>query len=113
MSLSFFRVLLLSATLTLIAAAQAKPSIKVAPTRVKNSEIVMLTGTGFTPNRFAMSHLRRPDESEYNPLRFRIDERGEFSHKIDTTMLDPGTFEVWVEDETTKVLTERVRFTVD
>lgn len=60
-----------------------------------------------------MSHLRRPNESEYNPLRFRINERGEFVHKIDTVMLDTGTFEVWVEDETSQTVSNRVQFTVE
>lgn len=106
----------LPVALLLIAAllyGQTKPQITVSPTRVKSGEVVLLTGTGFTPNRFVMSHLQRPDGSEYNPLRFRINERGEFVHKIDTVMLDIGTFEVWAEDETSKVVTSRIKFTVD
>ena len=91
---------------------QTKPRISVDPVRVKSGDQVLLTGTGFTPNRSAMSHLRRPNESEYNPLRFRINERGEFVHKIDTVMLDTGTFEVWVEDETSQTVSNRVQFTV-
>jgi hypothetical protein len=73
----------------------------------------MLTGTGFTPNRTVMSHLFRPDGSEYNPLRFRTDERGEFSHKIDTVMLDIGTFELWAEDEASKIASNHTQFSVD
>ena len=46
---------------------QTKPQIHVSPVRVKSGDQVMLTGSGFTPNRSAMSHLRRPDETEYNP----------------------------------------------
>jgi len=60
-----------------------------------------------------MSHLRRPDGTEYNPLRFRTDERGAFVHKIDTVMLDVGTFEVWAEDEGSTVLSNRAQFTVE
>ena len=92
---------------------QTKPQIRVDPTRVKSGDQVLLTGTGFTPNRSAMSHLRRPNEGEYNPLRFRVNERGEFVHKIDTVMLDEGTFEVWVEDEATQTVSNRVKFTVE
>jgi hypothetical protein len=92
---------------------QKKPEITVSPNRVKSGDPVQLTGTGFTPNRSVMSHLRRPDGSEYNQLRFRTNERGEFVHKIDTVMLDLGTFESWVEDEATKVVSNRVRFTVE
>ena len=96
-----------------LAYAQKKPEIGVSPVRVKSGEPVLLTGIGFTPNRSAMSHLRRPNESEYNPLRFRTNERGEFVHKIDTVMLDMGTFEVWAEDEASQVLSNRVQFTVE
>jgi hypothetical protein len=92
---------------------QQKPQISASPTRVKSGENVMLSGTGFTPNRSAMSHLRRPNETEYNPIRLRVNERGEISHKIDTVMLDEGTFEVWVEDETSKSTSNRVRFNVE
>jgi len=74
---------------------------------------VLLTGADFTASRSVMSHLRRPDGSEYNPLRFRTDERGQFTHKIDTVMLDVGTFEVWAEDEASKVVSGHVSFTVD
>jgi hypothetical protein len=92
---------------------QTKPSITASPNRVKSTEHVYILGTGFTPNRTAVSHLLRPDGSEYNFLRVRIDARGEFSHKIDTTMLDKGTFTVWVEDEPSKVVSNKVQFTVE
>jgi hypothetical protein len=97
----------------LVTYMQQKPQISASPTRVKSGENVMLSGTGFTPNRSAMSHLRRPNETEYNPIRLRVNERGEISHKIDTVMLDEGTFEVWVEDEITKSTSNRVRFNVE
>jgi hypothetical protein len=81
--------------------------------RVKSGDQVMLTGTGFTANRSAMSHLLRPDDTEYNPLRLRINERGELSHKIDTVMLGLGTFETWVEDEASRAVSNRTEFTVE
>lgn len=93
--------------------AQRKPQISVAPERVRSGEFLLLKGSGFTPKAVVMSYLRRPDESEYNPLRVRTDERGELIHKIDSTMLDPGTFEVWVEDGTAKTVSNHVQFTVD
>ena len=92
---------------------QNRPQIQVSTSRVKSGDLVFVMGTGFTPDRTAMSHLRRPDGSEYNPLRLRTNGRGEFSHKIDTTMLDTGAFEVWVEDEASKVLSNRTQFTVE
>jgi hypothetical protein len=96
-----------------LAGAQAKPQVSVSPSRAKSGDPVYVTATGFTPNRTAMSHLIRPDGTEYNPLRFRTNDRGEFFHKIDTTMLDHGTFELWVEDEASNVNSNRAQFTVD
>jgi hypothetical protein len=93
--------------------AQAKPRINVTPTHVESGGAVYLLGTGFTPNRTVMSHLIRPDGSEYNPLRLRTDDRGEFSHKIDTTMVDLGTFQLWVEDEASRTASNRMQFTVE
>lgn len=93
--------------------AQKKPVIRVAPPRVKLGDPVLLTGTGFAADRSVMSHLRRPNGSEYNPLRFRTDEHGEFVHKIDTVMLDVGTFEAWVEDEDSKVVSNLTQFKVE
>jgi len=93
--------------------SRTKPLINVSPTRVKSAEPVYLMGTGFTPDRTVMSHLVRPDGTEYNPIRLRTNERGEFSHKIDTTMLDVGTFELWAEDEASNSASNRQQFTVE
>ena len=113
MSNYLFRILLAALCLTATAGAQKKPEVTVAPERVRSGNPVLLTGTGFTPNRSVMSHLRRPDGSEHNPLRLRNDERGEFSHKIDTVMMDAGTFELWAEDEASKVVSNRTQFRVE
>ena len=107
------RALWVSLFLFTLVYGQQKPAISVSPSRVKVGDPVMLTGTGFTPSRSVMSHLRKPDGSEYNPQRFRTDERGEFSHKIDSVMMDVGTFELWAEDEATKVVSNRTQFRVE
>jgi|SRR5215467_5523732 len=91
----------------------AIPEIRVSPVRVKSGESIMMTGTGFTPNHTSVSHLLKPDGAEYSPLRVRADEHGELAHRIDTTMLEIGTFELWVEDEAAKSVSNRVRFTVE
>jgi hypothetical protein len=93
--------------------AQKRPEVSVSAARLKMGESVLVTGTGFTPDRSVMSHLRRPDGSEYNPLRFRTDARGQFVHKIDTVMLDIGNFEVWAEDEASKTVSNRAQFSVE
>ena len=46
-------------------------------------------------------------------MRLRTNERGEFFHKIDTTMLDVGTFELWAEDEASKTASNRQQFAVE
>ena len=107
------RALVVSLLLFAVAHGQKKPQVTVSPPRVKSGDPVLQTGTGFTPNRPVMSHLLKPDGTEYNPLRFRTDERGEFVHKIETVMLDVGTFETWAEDEASKAVSDRVRFTVE
>jgi hypothetical protein len=89
-----------------------KAEISVSPTRIKLNGIVMLSGTGFTADRPVLSHMRKPNDMEYNPLRLRANAKGELVHKIDTVMLDLGTFEVWVEDEDAKTVSNRVTFTV-
>jgi len=98
--------------LCLIAWAQQKLTIKADRTRLKVSEVLYVTGTGFTPNGAVISHLIRPDKTEYNPLRLRAGATGEIVHKIDTVMLDVGTFEMWVEDEASKATSNRIEFTV-
>ena len=90
-----------------------KPQITLSTDHLKSGASLIVTGSGFTPNRLAMSHLLRPDGAEYNPLRVRINDRGEISHRIDSTMLDPGGFELWIEDEASHSVSNRVRFTVE
>jgi hypothetical protein len=89
-----------------------KPEISVSPTKIKLNGLVMLNGSGFSPGRPVLSHMRKPNDMEYNPLRLRANAKGDLVHKIDTVMLDIGTFEVWVEDEESKTVSNRVRFTV-
>jgi len=100
-------------TLSSLAWAQQKLVIKADRSRLKTAEILYVTGSGFTPNSAVVSHLIRPDKTEYNPLRLRANVTGEFVHKIDTVMLDTGTFEMWVEDEATKTASNRIQFTVE
>ncbi len=96
-----------------LAWAQQKLVIKADRSRVKSGEILYVTGTGFIPDRAVISHLIRPDKTEYNSLRLRANAAGELVHKIDTVMLDIGTFEMWVEDETSRATSNRIQFTVE
>jgi hypothetical protein len=93
--------------------AQKKPTIRPVASPIKSGEVFYVTGTGFTPDRAAISHLIRPDKSEYNPLRLRANSSGEIVHKIDTVMLDIGTFDMWVDDEASRTSSNRIQFTVE
>jgi hypothetical protein len=57
-----------------------------------------MTGNAFPPKAIVFSHLKRPDGTEFPPLRFLTDEKGDFTHKIETFTLQPGIHEVWVVD---------------
>ena len=59
-----------------------------------------MKGTGFTPRTDVGSHLKRPNGTEFPVLRIITDERGEFTHHIDTYLMEIGTHEVWVEENT-------------
>jgi hypothetical protein len=90
-----------------------KPQISISPGRAKSGDPVYMSATGCTPSGTVLSHLLRPNETEYNPLRLRIDAQGELTHKIDTTMLNAGIYEAWVEDEASKTVSNRAKFTVE
>jgi hypothetical protein len=110
-----FCLSLLVGSLWLIGAtySQSKPTISISSDHVKLGDSLIVTGNGFTPNKSVLSHLRRPDGSEYNPLRFYTNAKGEYSHKIDTVMMHEGTFEVWAEDEPAHTISNRVQFKVE
>ena len=93
--------------------AQAKPKISISPDRAKSGDPVYVSATGCTPRNTVLSHLLRPNGTEYNPLRLRTDERGDLTHKIDTTMLNAGTYEAWIEDEASKAVSNQAKFTVE
>ena len=57
-----------------------------------------MTGTGFTPKANVISHLKRPDGTEFPGLRLLTDDKGEFTHVIDTYLFLSGTYELRVEE---------------
>jgi hypothetical protein len=107
------RVLPIFLALCPLTGAQQKLSIKADHSQVRSGEILYVNGSGFTPGRAVISHLIRPDKTEYNPLRLRANAAGEVVHKVDTVMLDIGTFEMWMEDEASKATSNRIQFTVE
>jgi hypothetical protein len=92
--------------------AQTKPAVTITPNRMFRGGVVEMKGTGFTKNATVLSHLRRPDGTEFPVLPMRTDARGEFAHEIETLLLSPGVHEVWVEDSGSKTTSELVKFEV-
>jgi hypothetical protein len=60
-------------------------------------------GTGFTPKTEAMSHLRRPNGTEFPVLPIYTNEKGEFAHEVDSLLLLEGDHQLWVIDGGTGV----------
>jgi hypothetical protein len=71
-----------------------------------------MRGEGFTPKANVRSHLRRPDGTEFPVLPMMTNDRGEITHEIETFILEPGMYQVWVEDETAKKTSEPAKFEV-
>lgn len=69
-------------------------------------------GTGFTPKAEAMSHLRRPNGTEFPVLPIYTNEKGEFAHEVDSLLLLEGTHELWVIDGGTGVSSNVATFNV-
>jgi hypothetical protein len=90
----------------------AAPTVTLSPNRILRGGIVQMKGAGFTPKAGIISHLRRPDGSEFPTLPMMSNDRGEIAHEIETYILEPGVYEVWVEDKTAKKTSTPVRLEV-
>ena len=111
----FSAIVLLVCLAFAVACSQAKPvepKISVTKERVFRSDWLQMKGTGFTPDTNIVSHLRRPDGSEFPTLHIQTNERGEFTHDIDSLLLQPGPYELWVEDLPSKKTSNVARFEV-
>src|SRR2546428_8324286 len=95
-----------------VACSRVNPKVTLSSERIIHHGHVEMKGTGFTPNANVYSHLRRPDGTEYPVLPMRTNDRGEFIHDIDSLLLSPGIYEVWVEDEKSKTTSNVARFEV-
>jgi hypothetical protein len=97
-ALKFVNVALLILLLLTASCEGSAPKIVLSREKIADRGAVEMTGTGFTPKSAILSHLKRPDGTESNPLRFITDEKGEFAHKINTLDLLLGKHQVWVVD---------------
>ena len=105
--LSFSVLCVLLGTILL---AQTTPKITVSPAKVLHLTHVELRGTGFSPKADVRSHLRRPDGTEFPVLLMYTNDKGEFLHDIDTVVMGPGVYELWVEDIKTNTTSNLARF---
>jgi hypothetical protein len=92
------------------AAVTKGPTITLSKTRLAEGEHVLMKGAGFTPLSDAISHLKKPDGSEYNPIIFLTNEKGEIEHDIEPFLLPLGVLEVWVIDAKTGVSSNVAKF---
>ena len=92
--------------------AQTSPKVSVSPPKILHHGHVEVRGSGFTPKTNVISHLRRPDGTEFPVLQMYTNDRGEFVHDIDTVVMMPGVHEVWVEDPKTNTTSNIAKFEV-
>ena len=80
------------------ASAQAQPTLNFSVSQMYHGEIVHVRGTGFTPGGDLLSHLFRPDGSEYPETSMKANAKGELIHDI--TIVPPyfGTYELLIDD---------------
>ena len=107
-----WKTLLALLFLAACAAAQSGPKVTVSPTRIATPGHVIVQGSGFTPQHNVTSHLRKPTGEEYPVLPLLTNDRGEFTHDIDTLVLIHGVHELWVVDDNSKVTSNHVQFEV-
>jgi hypothetical protein len=86
------------------------PQIALSDTRLPQGGHTLLTGKGFTPYGDVRSHLKRPDGTEFNELPMFTDAKGEFSHDIESFLLQIGVHEVWVVDTKTGLSSNVAKF---
>jgi len=93
-------------------APQVNPEIRISSERIPRHWKLEVHGAGFTPTHNVSSHLRRSDGSEFAVLPILTDAHGEFTHTIDTMILELGTHELWVVDDQSGRASNHVQFEV-
>jgi hypothetical protein len=88
------------------------PKITVSPEKVLHPYPVQMKGSGFSPKSDVLSHLRRPDGTEFRILQMYTNNNGEIDHEIDTIVMVPGVYDLWVEDPKAKTTSNVAHFEV-
>jgi len=103
---------LLTAPVIAASCSQPNPQITVSSDRIARHRPLEVRGVGFAAKQNVSSHLRRADGSEFPVLPILTDSEGQFTHTIDTMILELGTHELWVVDDTSGRTSNKVRFEV-
>ena len=104
--------LLLGTALFAQTSPKTPPKITVSPAKILHLGHVEMKGTGFTPKSDVLSHLRRPDGTEFRVLEMYTNAKGEIEHDIDTVVMLPGVYDLWVEDVKAKTTSNVAHFEV-
>jgi hypothetical protein len=91
--------------------AQIKPTITLSRERIPQNGWLKMFGKGFTPKSTVLSHLRRPDGTEFREVSIQADAHGEFEHDIDTLLLQRGVHDLWVLDTASGLTSNFAHFT--
>ena len=88
------------------------PTVTVSLDRVPDQGNLDVKGTGFTPHQNVTSHLLKPDGTEFPFLPILTDGNGEFTHEIESLLLNAGVHQLWVVDDASNVSSNIARFEV-
>ena len=117
----FWSVLTVMVAVAVVACAQNPPTsstTRTAPklvlsgTRIPAKGYVQVRGSGFSPKADVISHLKKPDGTEYPEVAMLTDAKGELTHEIDTLLLYVGTHELWMVETKTGVSSNVAKFEV-
>ena len=108
----FCWALAIAAATVAASCAPAAPQIRLSSERIPRHWKLEVHGAGFTPEQNVSSHLLRGDGSEFPVLPILTDARGEFTHTIDTMILELGAHELWVVDDRSGRTSNHARFEV-
>ena len=91
---------------------EVEPHIQISSEKVPRHWKLEVKGSGFTHTHNVSSHLRRSDGSEFPVLPILTDDHGNFTHTIDTMILELGTHDLWVVDDQSGRASNHVNFEV-
>lgn len=100
LSTVFLTLSVFGASCSSTAPAPKKPQITLSTEVVFHPQHVDVRGTGFTPRTEVSSHLLKSSGVEFPVLPILVDDKGEFTHDIDSLLLQTGPHELWVIDTT-------------